>query len=816
MTRHERIDNTLSFPLNGLSCGGCAKRAQDAINRVAGARDGTVNFANATAHVTLDREDALRGVFDALRVAGYPARTRRTTFQLDGMSCASCVARIETALGKLAGVVSASVSLASNRAHVEHVAEVVDVDGLRAAICAAGYGSTVMSDQSPEPEIKGTLMRDALAAFALALPVFILEMGGHVFPAFHAAIAATIGHQTSWMIQMVLATIVLVWPGRIFFMKGIPALFRARPDMNSLVALGTGAAWSFSVIALFAPGLLPEGARAVYFEAACVIVAFILLGRALEARAKGRTGAAIRALVDLRPSTARVRRDGTWTDIAVDHLQAGDVIRTGPGEHIAADGVVVSGQSDVNESMITGEPLPVTKSEGANVTGGTVNGSGVLDIRLHRVGSQTVLSQIVRMVGEAQSAKLPVQNLVDTIALWFVPAVLVIAVVTAATWLLVGPDPSLGNALVAAVSVLIIACPCAMGLAVPTSIIVATGRAASNGILFRRGDALQSLSDVALVAFDKTGTLTEGRPVVTANRASPDHDVDVVLAMAAAVERDMKHPLARALVAHAHDMGAADRDAERVEEITGFGAKGTVDGHAVFVGAQRLMDREGVSTGDFADFAETHEAEGRTLVFVAIDGKAAGCFALEDAIKPSAKGTIDALRGRGIAVALITGDNERAARSVAARLGIKHVAASCLPKDKADQLSRWREEFGPTAFVGDGINDAPVLAAADVGIALGTGTDVAVEAGDVVLMSGDLANVDGAITVSRATMRNIRQNLFWAFGYNVALIPVAAGLLYPVSGLLLSPMLAAGAMAASSVIVVVNALRLRALPVRGA
>lgn len=653
------------------------------------------------------------------------------------------------------------------------------------------------------------LRRMTLVAAVFTLPVFILEMGSHLIPALHNWIMNSLGMGVNWGIQFGLATVVLAWPGRQFYLKGFPALFKGAPDMNSLVALGSSAAWGFSTVALFAPSLLPYGTRVVYFEAAAVIVTLILLGRFLEARAKGRTGQAIRKLVGLRAKTAQVERDGQLVELPVDDIVAGDLIQARPGEKIAVDGVVVKGASFVDESMITGEPIPVEKLADAEVVGGTVNGAGALTFRATKVGGDTMLAQIIRMVEEAQGAKLPIQDLVNRITLWFVPAVMGVAALTFLTWLLVGPDPALSFALVAAVAVLIIACPCAMGLATPTSIMVGTGRAAELGVLFRRGDALQTLNDVTTVALDKTGTLTEGHPELTDLTVAKGFEQADVLRLVASVEAVSEHPIAEAIVRRAKQDGLTLAAIDNFSSITGFGVSAVIEGSKILIGADRLMSREGITLDAVKGVGESLGQEGKSPLYAAIDGQLAAVIAVSDPIKVSTAEAISALHDLGLAVAMITGDNKATAQAIAVKLGIDEVVAEVLPEGKVAAIQKLQAGGRKVAFVGDGINDAPALARADVGIAIGTGTDVAIEAADVVLMSGDLKGVVNALHVSQRTMRNIRQNLFWAFGYNALLIPVAAGVFYPVAGLMLSPALAAGAMALSSVFVLSNALRLR-------
>ncbi|MBY6114209.1 heavy metal translocating P-type ATPase [Mameliella alba] len=799
----------LRFEVTGLTCGGCAGRAAKALQGVDGVTEASVNLANRMA--TVDTSTPAEDLRAALDAAGYPAAETRIRLAIEGMSCASCVGRVEKALAAQPGVLEARVNLTAQTAEARVLAGSVDPQPLAQAVTDAGYPATPMDKtatadpaerQAAEAE---ALKRQTLIAGALTLPVFLGVMGGHLIAPLHHWIMGTLGQTTWWAVQFVLTTAVLIGPGRRFYRIGLPLLAKGAPDMNTLVALGTLAAWGYSSVALFAPALLPETARAVYFEAAAVIVTLILLGRWLEARAKGRTGAAIRHLLDLRPDLARVERDGQTVEIPFDRLEKGDILQVRPGERIATDGVVLTGRSFVEESMVTGEPAPVEKSEGTQVIGGTVNGAGALRIQAEAVGSDTVLSRIVAMVEQAQGAKLPIQALADRVVLWFVPAVLVIAALTVGAWLLFGP--SLTHALVAGVSVLIIACPCAMGLATPVSIMVGTGRAAEMGVLFRKGEALQRLDSARVIAFDKTGTLTEGRPALVRAETAQGFDAEEVLRLAASAEQGSEHPIARALEQAAGNAVAPDE----VEAIPGHGLRARVDGRALLVGNARLMAREGVDMTGLSDIMHQMEQAAQTPVLVAVDGQIAAAFAVADRIKPGARAAVEALKQDGMQVAMISGDARPVAEAIARDLGIDHVEAEVLPEGKLDAVRALRERFGTVIFVGDGINDAPALAEADVGLAIGTGTDVAIESADVVLSSGAVAGAVNALHISRATMSNIRQNLVWAFGYNVALIPVAAGVIYPLTGLLLSPMLAAGAMALSSVFVLTNALRLRRL-----
>ena len=807
-------ESNYTFELDGMTCASCVGRVERVLNGLTGITHANVNLARETA--TIQGGIPAAQIAAALTGAGYPARTEVITLSVEQMTCASCVRRVENALAAVPGVIAASVNLASETAQVTVLAGSARLADLVAATSAMGYPAKRRGPATQDMDRKAVevlaLRSQLILAAVLALPVFVVEMGGHLFPAFHELVMMSIGQQASWILQFVLTTIVLAGPGRNFYRRGFPALLKGAPDMNSLVALGTSAAYAFSVVATFAPWLLPAGTATVYYEAAAVIVVLILLGRYLEARAKGRTGQAIAKLVGLQAKTAQVKRGAVLVELPLEAIVAGDILHLRPGERIAVDGEVVSGSSYVDESMITGEPVPVAKAAGAGVVGGTVNGLGALTYRATRVGNDTVLAQIIRMVEAAQGAKLPIQDLVNRITAWFVPAVLGLALLTVVVWLTFGPSPALGHALVAGVAVLIIACPCAMGLATPTSIMVGTGRAAELGVLFRKGSALQTLVDARVVALDKTGTLTAGRPELTDLQLADGFAEADVLRLAAAVEMLSEHPIAAAIVRAARGRGITLPVADDFTSITGLGASALVEGRRVLIGADRLMARDGVALGGLAERGSALGQLGRSPLYVAVDGVAAAVIAVADPVKPGTPEAIAALHALGLKVAMITGDNRGTAEAIARALGIDHVVAEVLPEGKVAALDRLRAGGAKIAFVGDGINDAPALASADVGIAIGTGTDVAIESADVVLMSGDLRGVVNAFRVSQRTMTNIRQNLFWAFGYNVVLIPVAAGVLYPLNGTLLSPMLAAAAMALSSVFVLSNALRLRWVP----
>ena len=802
--------SNISLPIEGMTCASCVSRVERALKKVPNVLEAHVNLATETAVISMN-EPNQSALITAIEDAGYAVPMSTQTFGIEGMTCASCVSRVERALLKLPNVTTAHVNLANEQATVTgNVTEAELFQAVEDAgyephhIAAVATVNEAMLERKAEEQ--DGLKRDLKLAALLTLPVFVLEMGSHMFMGFHHWIAANIGTQNSWLLQFVLTTLVLLFPGRRFYTKGFPALFKGAPDMNSLVAVGSMAAYLYSVVATFMPQWLPKGTVFVYFEAAAVIVTLILLGRYLEARAKGRTSEAIQRLVGLQAKTARVERNGEMVELPIAEVKLGDIIEVRPGERIAVDGMVLSGQSFVDEAMISGEPVPVEKKEGSPVTGATVNQNGSLRYEATAVGETTVLAQIIRMVSDAQGGKLPIQTAVDKVTLWFVPAVMVLAALTFLAWWIWGPDPRLTFALVNAVAVLIIACPCAMGLATPTSIMVGTGRGAEMGVLFRRGEALQGLQEVNVVAVDKTGTLTEGKPVLTDFIAAQGFERAQVLPLVAAAENRSEHPIARAIVVAAEGMKLPELI--DFQSITGLGIAATTAEHKVEVGADRYMHSLGLDVSVFQADAERLAGQGKSPMYAAIDGKLVAIMAVADPIKESTPAAIQALHDMGLKVVMISGDNQHTAKAIARQLNIDEVVAEVMPEGKVDTLKTLQKQ-GRVAFIGDGINDAPALAQADVGLAVGTGTDIAIEAADVVLMSGRLTAVSDAIALSRATIRNIRQNLFWAFAYNVALIPVAAGVLYPKFGILLSPMFAAGAMALSSVFVLSNALRLR-------
>lgn len=806
------------IPVAGMSCASCVGRVERAVATVDGVDAVAVNLATERAVVTVPSGKVDAGaIAAAIRKAGYEPAESTIELNVAGMTCASCVGRVERALKTVPGVLGANVNLATQRATVRVLGGAEAASRLVAAVVGVGYEAEFVHDgvdttdrerQAREKEQASLRQAVIIAAIATA-PLLVFEMGMHMSETLHHFLAGRIGEFNIKLLSFLLAGFVMLVPGMRFIQKGWPALLRGAPDMNSLVVLGTSAAFLYSTVATFAPSVLPEGTDYTYFEAGAVIITLILLGRWFEARAKGSTSEAIRRLMSLQAKSARVLRDGIEVDVGIATVIPGDIVIMRPGERIPVDGEVVDGVSYVDEAMITGEPIPARKEPGSGVTGGTINGTGAFRFTVQKVGADTLLAQIVRTVEAAQGSKLPIQALVDKVTMWFVPVVIGLALLTFAAWLAFGPSPALSYALVNAVAVLIIACPCAMGLATPTSIMVGTGKGAELGILFRKGEALQSLKDAKTVALDKTGTLTKGRPELTDIAVAAGFAEADVLRLVASVETRSEHPVAEAIVAAARQRGLALVEPADFAGEPGFGVKAMIEGRLIEVGADRLMVRLGLDLSAFAKQAAQLGDAGKTPLYAAIDGKLAAIIAVADSIKETTPAAIASLHGLGLRIVMITGDNRRTADAIARRLGIDEVVAEVLPTGKAEVVKSLQAGGVKVAFVGDGINDAPALAQADVGIAIGTGTDIAIESADVVLMSGDLEGVAKAIALSKATIANIRQNLVWAFGYNVVLIPVAAGALYPAFGILMSPMFAGLAMALSSVSVLANALRLK-------
>jgi len=796
------------FIVEGMHCGACTGRVERALLAEPGVRAAAANLMARAVRVEFAAPARAESLATALASAGYPISEAEIRLAIAAVGEAAAVTRL---LADTPGVLS--VQIEGDTAIIRTAQGTIAPSELVRILTAQGVSARILTETAaPEPlalrqaKEAARLKRQVWISALLTAPVVFLAMGPHLYPPLHHGLAGLLGMSGSAMVQLVFTSLVLAFPGRVFLRLGLPALVRLAPEMNSLVALGALAAYLYSALVVLAPELLPPGTRDVYFEAAAVIVTLILLGRWLETRAKGQAGAAISRLVALRPATARVAREGGMVELPIEELAPGDIVALAPGERAAVDGIVTEGHGFLDESMMTGEPVPVEKTPGSPITGGTVNGTSALLFRVTATGADTVLSRIIALVEEAQGQKLPVQALVDKVTRIFVPAVMALSTLTFALWL--GFGAGLSHALVAAISVMIIACPCAMGLATPVSILVGTGRGAELGLLFRRGDALQRLSEVKTIAFDKTGTLTEGHPALTDLHLAADLTEDEVLRLAAGAEARSEHPLARAVVAAAEARGLAPARARKVVATPGRGLSAEVEGKAIWLGNAAALRDAGIDPAPLLAPAEAFAKAGQTPVLVALEGQAVAVLALSDPLKAHAAEAVSALKAAGVQVALISGDVQASAEAVGRALGIAQVVAGVLPAGKVDAV-RNLKKTGAVAFVGDGINDAPALAAADVGLALGSGTDVAIEAAEVVIVGADPRGAARALELSHAVMRNIRQNLFWAFAYNTALIPVAMGVLVPFGGPGLSPMLAAAAMSLSSVFVVTNALRLR-------
>lgn len=799
----------IEIRVDGMSCASCVGRIEKAVMGQRGVAEAQVNLATGKATVEFDQPATPAMLIDSIEHAGYQARVQSAEISVIGMTCGSCVSRIERALNKQPGMVKASVNLTTQKAFVEFLSDTLSVPRIHQAIRDAGYESqeSDASSETEEQDREGIdLRRKVIFAAALTIPVVLIAMG-KMIPALEALYVSVLPHRGWMAIEWLLTTPVLFYAGLRFFRSGYTELRHANPGMNSLVMIGTSAAYFYSVAALLVPGFFPAGTAESYFEAAAVIVTLILLGRYFEHVAKGRTSEAIKKLLQLQAKTARVIREGEAVEVPIEAVVPGDRIQVRPGERVPVDGVVEEGQSYVDESMISGEPVPVAKQKEAELVGGTINKNGSLTFRATRVGADTVLAQIIRMVESAQADKPPIQALADKIAGIFVPVVIVLAILTFITWFSFGPEPALSFAFVTTVSVLLIACPCAMGLATPTAIMVGTGKGAEMGVLFRKGAALETLSRMDTIVLDKTGTLTRGQPELT-DFILVEGREDEVLAWVAAVETESEHPIGEAIVKGARDRGLTLPAISEFQAEPGYGIQAQVAGHRINVGADRYMRRLGIDLASVADDAVSLAEKAKSPLYVAVDGRLAALIAVADPLKNGSVEAIAALKSSGLSVAMLTGDNRATAEAIARQAGIERVLAEVLPDQKAAEVKRLQEEGTRVAFVGDGINDAPALAQADVGIAIGTGTDIAIEAGDVVLMRGDLRGIVDAAALSRRTRKTILGNFVWAYGYNLALIPVAAGVLFPFTGYLLNPMLAAGAMSLSSVFVVTNSLRL--------
>ena len=825
----------VNLPIAGMTCASCVAHVEGGLKEVPGVETAAVNLANERATVQFDPDKTgIDKMVSAVRDVGYDVVTDKITLPIGGMTCASCVAHVENGLRTVPGVLNVSVNLATERATVELVPGTATMGDLRHAVEDVGYevldvGGTeeefvdrerVLREQERESE-----RRDLILGIIFTLPLFVLSMSHDLL---HGVLMAN--NFTSWLFEwsgfnwlmFALATPVQFYVGRSYHRAAWKSLKALAPNMDLLISLGTNAAYFFSVIVLAAALFGVNITGHVYFESAAMIITLIKVGKYLEARAKGQTSEAIKKLMGLRAKTARVVRDGQEIEVKVEDVRVGDVVSVRPGEKVPVDGVIVEGYSTVDESMITGESLPVEKKLGDSVIGATLNKMGAFRFEARKVGKETALAQIIRLVEDAQASKAPIQRLADQIAAVFVPAVIGVALVTFLVWLVFGPQPWYNFAFVNFVAVLIIACPCALGLATPTAIIVSTGKGAENGVLIRSGGALEAAHRVSAIILDKTGTLTQGAPAVTdvleagnwklgnGNGAQlpPTSDLQL-LGLVASAEQNSEHPLGQAIVNRAKEMGLALTVPSEFSAVAGHGVQARVDGHDVLIGNSSLLTDHGVVLDGLESKSAQLADEGKTAMFAAVDGSAAGIIAVADTLKPNSRAAVEALKKLGIKVYMLTGDNPRTAAAIAKQVGIDDYFAGVLPSQKADKVKELQQSGNTVAMVGDGINDAPALAQADIGIAIGTGTDVAMEAADITLISGDLRGVVTAIALSKRTIRTIRGNMFWAFAYNVAGIPIAAGVLYPFFGLLLNPIIAAAAMAFSSVFVVTNSLRLR-------
>jgi Cu+-exporting ATPase len=806
----------LDLPVTGMTCAACATRVQDSLARMEGVEDASVNLAAERATVNFDPVKVnVTDLIGRIKDAGYGTSVSRQTLPVKGMSCAACVSRVQKALEALDGVLSVTVNLATERASVEYLPGQVGMRDFRRAVRDAGYellqveqGEDIVEKEKREREARYRgLKRKLLTGVALTIPIFVLVF----WEKLGLSALLHIPRQTNFFIQFLLETPVQFWIGWQFYSSAVAAARHRTTNMNTLIAVGTSAAYIYSLFATFYPRVFEiKGYSAhVYFDTAAAIIVLILLGRLLEARAMGHTSEAIKKLMGLQPKTARVVRNGREKDVPVEEVEIGDIVVVRPGEKIPVDGVITDGYSSVDEAMVTGESIPVEKKTGDNVIGATINKTGSFRFEAARVGRDTMLAQIINMVQEAQGTKPPIARLADRIASIFVPAVMAIAAVTFIIWFIFGPAPAFTYAVLNFIAVLIIACPCALGLATPTSIMVGTGKGAENGILIRGGESLETAHRIDAIVFDKTGTLTKGEPAVTDVITHGGFTREEVLLYAASSEKGSEHPLGEAITKRALEMDLSIKDHTEFSAVPGRGIRARVEGRAVLLGNEAFMDEEKVETSALASEALRLAGEGKTPMFVAMDSRAAGVIGVADTLKDNSADAVRALMDMAIEVVMLTGDNRRTGEAIARQAGITRVLAEVLPEEKANEVKKLQAEGRVVAMVGDGINDAPALAQADVGIAIGTGTDVAIEASDITLIKGDLKGVATAIALSRATLRNIRQNLFWAFAYNTILIPVAAGVLFPFFGILLSPIFAAAAMGMSSVTVVTNALRLR-------
>lgn len=805
----------IDLPITGMSCASCAAHVQEGLSALEGVQNASVNFAAEKATVVYDKTKVTADSFiNVVKDLGYGVSVSKIMLPIKGMTCASCVEAVRKALSSLDGVISASVNFATEQATIEYFPSQVGIRDFRKTIRDAGYdlvepekGEDVVETERREREASYRALRTkVISGGLLTVPLLILMQWDHI----GLSRLVPLSGRANFLLQFIIETPIQFWIGWQFYTGAFSAARHRTTNMNTLIAVGTSSAYIYSVIATFFPSVFEiKGYSAgVYYDTAATIVVLILLGRLFEARAKGHTSEAIKKLMGLQPKTAKVLRQGAEADIPIEEVEIGDIVIVRPGEKIPVDGVIMEGYSSVDESMVTGESMPVEKNIGGNVIGATINKTGTFRFEATKVGRDTMLAHIIEMVQTAQGSKPPIARLADLIASYFVPTVMAIAALTFITWLFLGPEPSFTYALLNFIAVLIIACPCALGLATPTSIMVGTGKGAENGVLIRSGEALETAHKITTVVFDKTGTLTKGEPEVT-DIIEGGLGRSEILHYAASAEKGSEHPLGEAIVKKAVADNIGLKDPEEFQALPGHGIRARIDGKTVHLGNEKFMEEESIDINGLRQKAAGLSEEGKTPMYVGVDGKAAGVIAVADSLKEDSPGAVKALHALGVEVVMMTGDNRRTGEAIARLAGIDRVLAEVLPEGKAEEIKKLQSESKVVAMVGDGINDAPALAQADVGIAIGTGTDAAMEAADITLIGGRLKGVVTAISLSKATLRNIKQNLFWAFAYNAVLIPVAAGALFPFFGILLNPMLAAGAMGFSSVTVVTNALRLK-------
>ncbi len=808
---------SITLAIAGMTCASCARRLKKRLGSMPGVKSVVVNFARAEAFITYDPAEVATGDFTAvIRDAGFEAGVSCATIGIKGMRCASCVIKIEDALKAVPGVVGATVNTAAESARVEYLPGFTEVNKIEDAVKGAGYSTGSPPGEESEDKEQAarqreykTLMKKFWFSIAVGIPVMVLS-----YPAYiglgDVLVKGSTALRVVWALMGLATLPVLFWAGNQFFIGAWNSFKHRSADMHTLIAIGTSSAWIYSTVAVLFPWIFPRPELAdVFYDVTAVVTGLVVLGMALELRARSRTNEAIKKLMSLQARTARVIRDGVESDIPVEEVLVGDTIIVRPGEKVPVDGVITEGSSALDESMVTGESIPIEKADGDEVIGATINKTGSFRFKASKVGKDTLLSQIIRMVQEAQGSKAPIQRVVDQVAGYFVPAVMIIGIFAFMAWFTFGPEPQLIYAVVVFVSVLIIACPCALGLATPTSLMVGVGKGAENGILIKSGDALETAHKLNAIVLDKTGTITKGKPALTDVVVTGEVSENEVLLYAASVERGSEHPLGEAIVEGAKERGLELMEAGKFNAIPGHGVEAEVGGRRLLLGNLKLMNAKAIDLGDIESEAARLADEGKTPMYVAVDERLAGIIAVADTVKEDSRDAIKALQRLGLEVVMITGDNERTARAIAKEVGIDRIMAEVVPEDKAHQIQLLQLEGKKVAMVGDGINDAPALAQADVGMAIGTGTDVAIEASDITLVKGSLSKVATAIELSRGTMRNIKQNLFGAFIYNGLGIPVAAGLLYPLFGLLLSPIIAGAAMAFSSLTVVTNANRLR-------